>query len=235
MRLPQFGIFAQGTVAHEFIEFDLRPDVDKAYAGRLISQLEQPAVAEISGDVSRRRTLRRASVRSLMGAKTRQRSAALITEFAKWIIDPDHQGTQNDWATAHGVAPATLSDWKHRPEYKSVIQGWRDSLKESFGEIGAALFAKAKAGDVPAARLLAEVLGEKASGAPRPRRARRRRGDRSQGTGPHRVARQLTSHGPRRWRRARGASAPESLDSSLAPLAATAPVPVIRRRVPIGW
>jgi porphyrinogen peroxidase len=45
MRLPQFGIFAQGTVAHEFIEFDLRPDVDKAYAGRLISQLEQPAVA----------------------------------------------------------------------------------------------------------------------------------------------------------------------------------------------
>jgi putative iron-dependent peroxidase len=45
MRLPQFGIFAQGTVAHEFIEFDLRPDVDKAYAGRLISQLEQPAVS----------------------------------------------------------------------------------------------------------------------------------------------------------------------------------------------
>ena len=45
MRLPQFGIFAQGTNAHEFIEFDLRSDVDKAYAGRLISQLEQPAVS----------------------------------------------------------------------------------------------------------------------------------------------------------------------------------------------
>jgi len=45
MRLPQFGIFAQGTVAHEFIEFDIRPDVDEAYAGRLISQLEQPAVS----------------------------------------------------------------------------------------------------------------------------------------------------------------------------------------------
>ena len=45
MRLPQFGIFAQGTVAHEFIEFDLRADVDKAYAGRLITQLEQPAVS----------------------------------------------------------------------------------------------------------------------------------------------------------------------------------------------
>ena len=27
MTLPQFGIFAQGTIAHEFLEFDLRPDV----------------------------------------------------------------------------------------------------------------------------------------------------------------------------------------------------------------
>ncbi len=45
MRLPQFGIFAQGTVAHEFIEFDLRPGVDKAHAGRLITQLQQPQVA----------------------------------------------------------------------------------------------------------------------------------------------------------------------------------------------
>src|SRR5438445_13548893 len=45
MRLPQPGIFAQGTVAHEFIEFDVRADVDPAYAGRLIAQLEQPAVA----------------------------------------------------------------------------------------------------------------------------------------------------------------------------------------------
>ncbi len=45
MRLPQFGIFAQGTVAHQFIEFDLRPDVDETHAGRLITQLQQPAVA----------------------------------------------------------------------------------------------------------------------------------------------------------------------------------------------
>ncbi len=45
MRLPQFGIFSQGTVAHEFIEFDLRPEVDKAAAGRLITQLQQPQVA----------------------------------------------------------------------------------------------------------------------------------------------------------------------------------------------
>jgi len=45
MRLPQFGIFAQGTVAHEFIEFDLRAGVDRAAAGRVITQLEQPPVS----------------------------------------------------------------------------------------------------------------------------------------------------------------------------------------------
>ena len=33
MTQPQFGIFAQGTVAHEFLEFDLRPDVDLAAVG----------------------------------------------------------------------------------------------------------------------------------------------------------------------------------------------------------
>ena len=45
MRLPQFGIFAQGTVAHEFIEFDLRPGVDRAGAGRRITQLQQAPVS----------------------------------------------------------------------------------------------------------------------------------------------------------------------------------------------
>ena len=45
MRLPQFAIFAQGTVAHEFIEFDVRAGVDRARAGRLITQLEQTPVS----------------------------------------------------------------------------------------------------------------------------------------------------------------------------------------------
>jgi putative iron-dependent peroxidase len=45
MALPQFGIFAQGTIAHEFIEFDLRPDVDPATAGRALGRLRAPAVA----------------------------------------------------------------------------------------------------------------------------------------------------------------------------------------------
>ncbi len=75
MRVPQFGIFAQGTVAHDFIEFDLRRDVDEAYAGRLIAQLQQPAVSAAEsilwshsvpsfGGASRRMRLRPTSARS---------------------------------------------------------------------------------------------------------------------------------------------------------------------------
>ena len=45
MTFPQFGIFAQGTVAHEFLEFDLRPDVDLRTVGDAIRQLRAPAVA----------------------------------------------------------------------------------------------------------------------------------------------------------------------------------------------
>ena len=45
MTVPQFGIFAQGTIAHTFIEFDLRPDVDMALVGQALQGLRQPAVS----------------------------------------------------------------------------------------------------------------------------------------------------------------------------------------------
>src|SRR5437764_710966 len=45
MALPQFGIFAQGTIAHEFLEFDIRADVDVAAAARALGRLRAPAVA----------------------------------------------------------------------------------------------------------------------------------------------------------------------------------------------
>jgi putative iron-dependent peroxidase len=43
--LPQFGIFAQGTIAHQFFEWDLRPDLDHGYVAQVIGRLRQPAVA----------------------------------------------------------------------------------------------------------------------------------------------------------------------------------------------
>jgi len=45
MNVPQFGIFAQGTIAHEFIEFDLRPDVEMGRATAALSQLRAPSVS----------------------------------------------------------------------------------------------------------------------------------------------------------------------------------------------
>jgi putative iron-dependent peroxidase len=45
MTVPQFGIFAQGTIAHEFIEFDLRPDVEMGKATAALAQLRAPAVS----------------------------------------------------------------------------------------------------------------------------------------------------------------------------------------------
>jgi len=43
--VPQFGIFAQGTVAHAFVEWDLRPNVDLLEAAAVLGRLRGPSVA----------------------------------------------------------------------------------------------------------------------------------------------------------------------------------------------
>jgi porphyrinogen peroxidase len=43
--VPQFGIFAQGTNAHAFLEWDLRPDVDLREAAVVLGRLRSPRVA----------------------------------------------------------------------------------------------------------------------------------------------------------------------------------------------
>src|SRR3954451_24259738 len=43
--LPQFGIFAQGTHAHHFLEFDLRPGVTPAEAVDAFRRLRTPDVS----------------------------------------------------------------------------------------------------------------------------------------------------------------------------------------------
>lgn len=45
MSVPQFGIFAQGTVAHTFVEWDLRTDVDMSKAAGILGRLRQPSVS----------------------------------------------------------------------------------------------------------------------------------------------------------------------------------------------
>ena len=43
--LPQFGIFAQGTHAHHFLEFDLKPGVTAAEAVGAFRRLRTPDVS----------------------------------------------------------------------------------------------------------------------------------------------------------------------------------------------
>jgi Cyclic nucleotide-binding domain/Dyp-type peroxidase, C-terminal/Dyp-type peroxidase, N-terminal len=43
--VPQFGIFAQGTNAHAFMEWDLRPDVDPLEAASVLGRLRGPTVS----------------------------------------------------------------------------------------------------------------------------------------------------------------------------------------------
>jgi putative iron-dependent peroxidase len=43
--VPQFGIFAQGTIAHAFVEWDLRPNVDLREAASVLGRLRRPNVA----------------------------------------------------------------------------------------------------------------------------------------------------------------------------------------------
>jgi porphyrinogen peroxidase len=43
--VPQFGIFAQGTNAHAFVEWDLRPGVDLREAASVLGRLRGPSVA----------------------------------------------------------------------------------------------------------------------------------------------------------------------------------------------
>jgi putative iron-dependent peroxidase len=42
--VPQFGIFAQGTSAHAFLEWDIRPDVDTNHAAAVLGRLRSPRV-----------------------------------------------------------------------------------------------------------------------------------------------------------------------------------------------
>jgi porphyrinogen peroxidase len=45
MSMPQMGIFAQGTGAHYFLEYTLRPAIDREVAADALQQLRQPAVS----------------------------------------------------------------------------------------------------------------------------------------------------------------------------------------------
>lgn len=83
--------------------------------------------------------------------------------FASWLVMTPSQRqpkTQEALAKELGVANSTLSEWRRLPLIQAVTADWRKAYSAHFSEVVDAMMRKARAGNVQAARLLAEILGE---------------------------------------------------------------------------
>lgn len=101
----------------------------------------------------------RASLRAPRG----QRNDAARMKFASWLVLPPSQRvpkTQEALAKEMGVANSTLSAWRRLPLIQAITKDWRDAYAARFSEVVDAMWRKARAGNAPAARLLAEILGQ---------------------------------------------------------------------------
>jgi hypothetical protein len=135
---------------------------DRAQEGDTVDSPERHRVMTLVDTArltpSGRRSL--GAARARPPAKSGARLDALRVEFAKWLISPERAPrTQREWASEHGVAEQTLSVWKNAPDVKAVLESWRESFKPAFAEVVAAMFEKARRGDVQAARLVGLWLG----------------------------------------------------------------------------
>lgn len=87
----------------------------------------------------------------------------LRAEYADWLMTRRRGETQQEWAKAHGLSEFTVVRWKRHPEVVQLLSEWRTRVKSEFGLVAANMMRLAM-GDgpqaVPAARLLADVLGE---------------------------------------------------------------------------
>ncbi len=83
--------------------------------------------------------------------------------FAQWLVLPESKRqpkTQGELARELGVSRTTLSTWRRLPVIQAIVSDWRNSYKAHFNEVVDAMLRQARRGNVPAARLLAEILGE---------------------------------------------------------------------------
>lgn len=108
-------------------------------------------------------TSNRRPARALKKKPRGQRDDSGRMRFASWLVLPPSQRlpkTQRELAKEMGIANSTLSAWRRLPLIQAVTRDWRESYKAHFSEVVDALMRQARRGNVPAARLLAEVLGE---------------------------------------------------------------------------
>lgn len=92
-----------------------------------------------------------------------QRNDAARMRFASWLVLPPSQRqpkTQDELARVLGLASSTLSAWRRLPLIQAVTADWRKAYSAHFNEVMDAMFRKARSGNVQAAKLIAEILGE---------------------------------------------------------------------------
>lgn len=91
---------------------------------------------------------------------------ALQDLFIDWLLDPERDGSQNQWAKDHGIVPSTIFRWKTDDPYfaKELDQRMREHnvSPDRIQKVIDALFASAtnpdNRGQVSAAKLLLEYL-----------------------------------------------------------------------------
>jgi hypothetical protein len=91
---------------------------------------------------------------------------ALKAEFAIWYFDPDHTGSQKEWAKEHGIHPVTLTMWKNEEWFLEIGSRWKEHLEKRFDQVMFAAYKRATNTDdfnnqqISAARFIADMLGK---------------------------------------------------------------------------
>lgn len=81
--------------------------------------------------------------------------------FIEWLVDPNRQGTQAEWAAARGHVPKTVSTWKKDPRFRAAWDARLRSLNIEPDRIQGvidAVYAKALEGDTKAASLYLQYI-----------------------------------------------------------------------------
>lgn len=95
------------------------------------------------------------------GVPKRTELNATQLEFVEWLCDMERMGSQAQWATDHGIAPATCGVWKKLPMF---VDAWNARLKElnvhpvRIQKVLDAIWQKAVDGDSKAASLYLQYV-----------------------------------------------------------------------------
>lgn len=92
-------------------------------------------------------------------------SALLREEYAHWLLEPVRGISVKEWAANHDLSYGVVRNWNQDPLVVSIIAARREELRTDFTRVMANMLNIALGqgrAAVPAAKLLADVLGETA-------------------------------------------------------------------------